>query len=76
MLAIKKNAQGVIQVDVMPAVNEVIRSKTEQVFMIGKGSVTIGLEAAKYIKNNTNHGMVLGICVAALMSGYAPMSQG
>ena len=76
ILAIKKNAQGVIRLDVMPAVDEVIRSKTEQVIMIGRVTVTISVELAKFIKNRTNHGFVFGICVAALMSGYAPMSQG
>ena len=60
----------------MPVVNEVIRSKTEQVFMIGRETVTISFELAKFIKKSTNHGFVFGICVAALMSGYAPMSQG
>jgi hypothetical protein len=44
--------------------------------MIGKGTVTISLELAKFVKKSTNHGFVFGICVAALMSGYAPMSQG
>ena len=76
ILAIKKNAQGVIRLDVMPAVDKVIRSKTEQVFMIGRETVTISSELAKFIKKSTNHGFVFGICVAALMSGYAPMSQG
>jgi hypothetical protein len=76
ILAIKKNAQGVIRLDVMPAVNHVYRSKTEQVVMIGKMTVTISLELAKFIKNRTNHGFVFGVCMAAMMSGYAPMSQG
>jgi hypothetical protein len=76
ILAIKKNTQGVIRLELMPAVNDVLSTRTEQVFMIGRGSVTIGLEAAKFLKNHTNHGMVLGICVGALVSGYAPMSQG
>ena len=44
--------------------------------MIGKGTVTISLELAKFVKKSTNHGFVFGICVAALMSGYSPMSQG
>jgi hypothetical protein len=44
--------------------------------MIGKGTVTISLELAKFIKSRTNHGFVFGVCMAAMMSGYAPMSQG
>ncbi len=57
-------------------VNDVIRTRTEQVLAIGKEAVAITIELSQFHKTNTNHGFVLGICVAALMSGYAPMSQG
>ncbi len=75
-LSYQKDAQGVFELKVMLVVDEVIRTNTEQVLTIGKEVVTISLELAKFLKRNTNHGFVLGLCVAALMSGYTPMSQG
>ncbi len=57
-------------------VENVIRTKTSNVLNFGKGAMLITLETAKFMKNHTNHGFVLGCCMATLASGYAPMSQG
>ena len=62
--------------EVMPVVKEVMKTKKEKALQIAGKTVTVTLDVAKFISKRANNGFIIGSVIGALLSGYAPMSQG
>ena len=76
LLQIRKDTQGIINTQVMPAAKEVLKTRTEKAIVIAGKSVTMTIGLANFLRKNVNNGAVLGMCMAMICSGYVPISEG